>query len=86
MVIFSCISIKEIYAGFLRRHKGAFKINSLYLLWILNFLVTYSFLKMLTAVLGKIVMLIDIDLIPELLSECGIMPGRTKNLAYLSHS
>ena len=31
-------------------------------------------------------MLIDIDLIPGLLSECGIMPGLTENLASLSHS
>ena len=31
-------------------------------------------------------MLINIDLIPEQLSECGITPGRTKNLAEGSHS
>ena len=36
-----------------------------------------------TAVLGKIFMLIDIDLIPELLTECGIMPGQTQNLSQL---
>ena len=65
-----------------RWHKGAFKINYLYsFLCILNFLLTYSSLKILTAVLGKIFMLINIDLIPELSSECGITPGRTKNLA-----
>ena len=73
MVAFSCISIKVIYAGFLRRHKGAFKTNYLFFLCILNFLFTYSFLKILTAVLGKIFMLIDIYLISELLSECDIM-------------
>ena len=78
----SCISIKDIFAGFLRRLKCAFKINYLYyFLCILNFLLTYSSLKILTAVLGKIIMLINIDLIPELLSECGITPGRMKNLA-----
>ena len=72
---------KYIYEGFLRRHKGIFKMKYLFFSWILNFLLTYSFLKILTAVLGKMFMLIDIDLIPELLSECGIMPGRTENLA-----
>ena len=41
-------------------------------------MLTYSFLKIL---MGKIFMLIDIGLIPELLSECGIMHGRTENLA-----
>ena len=75
MVAFSCISIKDIYAGFLCRHKGAFKINYLDFLCILIFLLTYSSLKMLTAVLGKVFMLIIIDLIPELLSGCGITPG-----------
>ena len=47
----------------------------------LNFLLTYSSPKIRTAVLGKVFIIINIDLIPELLCECGITPGRTKNLA-----
>ena len=73
MVAFACISIKDIHAGFLHRHKGAFKIHYLYFSLLLNFLLTYSSLKILTAVLGKIFMLINVDLIPELLIECGIL-------------
>ena len=48
-------------------------------LCVLNFLLTYGSLKILTAVLGKIFLLINIDLIPELLSECGVMPGGTRS-------
>ena len=81
MVAFSCISIKDIFRGFLRRHKGALKTIYIFLCT-LNFLLTYSSPKILTAVLGKVFMLINIDLIPELLRECGITPGRTKNLVY----
>ena len=33
------------------------------------------------AVLGKVFMIMNIDLIPELLSEYGITPGQMKNLA-----
>ena len=74
---------KDIYAVFFFADTRVLLKENIYIfLGILNFLLlTYSSLKIRTAVLGKVFMIINIDLIPKLLSECGITPGRTKNLA-----
>ena len=37
-------------------------------------------MKIRTAVLGKVFMIINIDLIPELLNECGITLGEQRTL------
>ena len=54
MVAFSYKSTENLYKGFLRRHKGAFKINYLYFPWYFEFPVDLQFPEnKRTAALGK---------------------------------
>ena len=79
---FSLCKYKDIYAFFFcAGTRVLFKSPIHIFLAILNFLLTYSSLKIRTVVLGSVFVLINIDLIPVLHNECCITPGRTKNFA-----
>ena len=66
VMAFSCISAFKLSAG----TRVLLNYTVYIFIGILNFLLTYSSLKILTAVLGKVFVLINIYLIPEHLSEC----------------